>query len=130
MPESLSGLRGQDGDAVSQAGTAFLDKKYRQVVQLLTPLPDDLQQEALALRAHAKFLAKEYKAAADDFAELEAGGIYRRDAEWFGLLAKMATGNFGKKELRKQLDAIRSNEKHPHKAAADALNEKASAGLK
>lgn len=129
LPENLSGLRGQDGDVLSQAASAFSDDKYRQVVQLLTPLPDDSQQEALALRAHAKFLAEEYAAAADDFAELEAGGIYRRDAEWFGLLARMAAGKLGKKELKKQLDAIRNNEKHPHKPAADALSAKVATGF-
>jgi hypothetical protein len=124
VPESLGGLRGEDGDTLSLAATAFSQKKYRQVVQLLTPLPDESQQEALILRAHAQFSAKNYAAAARDFSELENGGIYKKEGEWYGLLARMASGKFAPKGDGKILDGIRSNERHPHSADALALYKK------
>ncbi|MCB0518274.1 MAG: hypothetical protein KDD27_05010 [Saprospiraceae bacterium] len=128
MPESLGSLRGQDGDTLALASIAFSEKKYRQAARLLTPLPEEGQQEALLLRAHAQFLAKNYQVAAADFSELETGGVYRREAEWYGLLARMAGGKFDPKKDGKLLDAISRNEKHPYRAAAVELNKKVGAG--
>jgi hypothetical protein len=124
VPESLGNVRGQDGDTLSLATAAFKEKKYRQVAQLLASLPEESQQEALMTRAHAQFLAKNYQAAAADFSKLEAGGVYKKDAEWFGLLARMAGGNFDPKKDGKILDGIRSNGKHPHNADAAVLYKK------
>jgi hypothetical protein len=121
-PESLTQTRGADtGDTLRLAYTAFSQKKYRQVVQLLTVLPDSDPQEALSLRAHAHFAAGQYAAAAQDFKDLEVGGIYRREAQWFGVLAAMALSGADKSSWTNTLQRIRKDPKHPYQKAAEAL---------
>ena len=126
VPEGLSGIRGQDeGDNLSKATEAFFQKKYRQALGLLEPLPENDRQEALSLRAHAHFGAGDFQAAARDFAELEAGGIYRREAQWFGLLSRMAVPGADIDALKKELEAVRQTANHPYREAAEKLMQSA-----
>lgn len=122
IPESLSGVRGQaDEDTLALASKAFFDKKYRITVRLLTNLPEGETQDALSLRAHAYFNSGNYTAASRDFLALEKGGIYRREAEWFGLLARMAMPNPDQKTIRLELDKIRRQPNHPFAQDAEKL---------
>lgn len=122
IPESLSGVRGQaDEDTLALASKAFFDKKYRMVLRLLTNLPEGETQDALSLRAHAYFNSGNYAAASRDFLALEKGGIYRREAEWFGLLARMAMPNPDQKTIRLELDKIRRQPNHPFARDAEKL---------
>jgi hypothetical protein len=125
-PEGLAEVRAflSDSNALMLAKEAFAQKNYQQAINLLTPLPENGGQEALSLRAHAWFLAGDYFAAQKGFSDLLAGGVYRREAEWFGLLAKMAAPGAGKKEWLEQLDAIRSDARHPYQHDATALWER------
>lgn len=91
IPAGLIGTRGEDEeDVLSKATGAFELTNYQEVLDLLTNLPEDENQEALLLRAHANFNLDLYEAASLDFKALEDGGIYRREAQWFGLLSEMA----------------------------------------
>jgi len=122
VPESLSGVRGQtDEDTLALATKAFFEKKYRVVLQLLTTLPENETQEALSLRAHAHFNAGNYSAASRDFSTLESGGIYRREAEWFGLLARMAMPDSDKKAIDAELNKIRKQPNHRFARDAEKL---------
>ena len=122
MPESLSGLRGASTeDTLGLAQTAFAEKNYRKVVSLLAVLPPDERQEALHLRAHARFSLQRFADAARDFSELEQGGIYRREAEWYGLLSRMAAQGTDKNLLMRQLDTIRKQNGHPYREKAETL---------
>ena len=122
IPESLSGVRGQsDEDTLALATKAFFDKKYRMVVRLLTNLPEAETQDALSLRAHAYLNAGNYTAASRDFLALEKGGIYRREAEWYGLLARMAMPNVDQKVVALELDKIRRQPNHPFAGDAEKL---------
>lgn len=121
-PEGLSGIRGPGDDAtLSQATQAFAEKNYRRVLELLDTLPEDDRQEALSLRAHAGFSTGNFAAAARDFEELEAGGIYRREAQWFGLLSRMAMPETAPNALKKSLEQIQNNADHPYRNDARAL---------
>lgn len=123
VPDGLSGVRGAAGDAdtLTLASKAFSQKNYRRALLLLSKLPDSDQQEALSLRAHAHFGAGDFAAASRDFADLEAEGIYRREAQWFGLLARMASPGADKKVWLKQLEAIRQQPAHPYQREAKQL---------
>ncbi len=122
IPESLSGVRGQnDEDTLALATKAFFDKKYRMVVNLLVKLPENETQDALSLRAHAYFNAGNYAAASRDFLALEKGGIYRREAEWFGLLARVAMPNSDQKAIIIELDKIRRQPNHPFVGDAEKV---------
>jgi hypothetical protein len=122
MPESLSGMRGANTeDTLGLAQNAFAEKNYRKVVSLLTVLPPDERQEALHLRAHARFGLQRFAEAARDFSELEKGGIYRREAQWYGLLARAATPSAKRNEWTKDLDAIRNDGTHPYRKQANDL---------
>ena len=122
VPEGLSSLRGpEEADTLSLANKAFADKNYRRVLQLLATLPEDERQEALLIRAHAQFGAGRYADAARDFADLEKGGIYRREAQWFGVLAQMAVPGSDKKLWMKELEEIRQEGGHPYRKQAEAL---------
>ncbi len=122
-PESLSGVRGTAGDTdtLTLASKAFAQKNYRRALLLLSKLPDSDQQEGLSLRAHAHFGAGDFAAASRDFSDLGKGGIYRREAQWFGLLARMATPGADKKVWLKQLDSIRQQPTHPYQREAKQL---------
>lgn len=122
IPESLSGVRGQsDGDTLSLATKAFIDKKYRIVLNLLAKLPENETQDALSLRAHAYLNAGNYTAARRDFLALEKGGIYRREAEWYGLLSQLAMPNSDKELIKPLLDKIRRQPNHPYAQDAEKL---------
>ena len=122
IPESLSGMRGANTeDTLGLAQTAFAEKNYRKVVSLLAVLPPDERQEALNLRAHARFGLQRFADAARDFSELEKGGIYRREAQWYGLLARVATPSAKRNEWTKDLDAIRNDGTHPYRKQANDL---------
>ncbi|MFN0212659.1 MAG: hypothetical protein ACKVT2_00265 [Saprospiraceae bacterium] len=123
VPDGLSGVRGtaDDSDTLTLAGKAFAQKNYRRTQLLLSKLPESDQQECLSLRAHAHFGAGDFQAAARDFSDLEKGGIYRREAQWYGLLASMATLGGDKKIWFKQLDSIRQQPNHPYRREAERL---------
>ena len=122
MPESLSGLRGAGTeDTLGLAQAAFAEKNYRKVVSLLAVLPLDERQEALHLRAHARFGLQRFAEAARDFSELEKGGIYRREAQWYGLLARVAARPAERNVWIKDLEAIRNDGTHPYRKQADDL---------
>ncbi|MFN0216301.1 MAG: hypothetical protein ACKVT2_18735 [Saprospiraceae bacterium] len=122
IPESLSGVRGQaDEDTLVLANKAFFDKKYGIVVNLLAKLPENETQDALSLRAHAYFNAGNYAAASRDFLALEKGGIYRREAEWYGILARLAMPNADLKAIAIELDKIRRQSNHPFAGDAEKL---------
>ncbi len=122
VPESLSGVRGQTNeDTLVLAKSAFFDKKYQTAFRLLTNLPENETQDALSLRAHAYFNAGNYAAASRDFSALEKGGIYRREAEWFGLLARLAMPNSDIKAMALDLDKIRRQPNHPFAGDAEKL---------
>jgi hypothetical protein len=122
VPESVSNLRGpSDDDTLGLASKAFTEKNYRRTLQLLSVLPADERQEALLLRAHAQFATGRYAAAARDFSDLEAGGVYRREAQWFGLLARMSTPGSDRKVWMRQLDVIRRETAHPYRQQAEQL---------
>jgi hypothetical protein len=123
-PDGLTQTRGDAGDTLALAFTAFSQKKYRQVVQLLAILPENDQQEALSLRAHANFGAGRFVAASQDFNDLVKGGIYRREAEWFGVLAAMASSGADKNTWMATLQRIRSTANHPYQADAEVLGKK------
>ncbi len=125
-PESLAEVRGsvEPGDTLSLAQEAFARKDYRQVINLLASLPENSRQEAVQIRAHAYFILGNYASSGNDFAALIKGGLYRRDAEWFGLLSGLAGQVGDKKDLMAQLDKIRSDEKHPWQKEAGDLWEK------
>jgi hypothetical protein len=121
-PDGLTQTRGTTtSDTLALAYTAFSEKKYAQVVRLLTTLPEDDPQEALSLRAHAHFAATQYAAARRDFKDLETGGVFRREAQWFGLLAYMATSTSDQAVWRKTLQAIKDDLTHPYQPAAESL---------
>ena len=121
-PESLPGIRGpSDDDTLALATKAFLGKNYRRALALLSKLPNDDAQEALLLRGHAHFGAGDFVAAARDFSDLEQGGIYRREAEWFGWLSRLAMPGADKGLLKSELDAIRQQAKHPYQKDAAAM---------
>jgi len=125
VPEGLTQTRGASTtDTLGLAQAAFAQKKYTQVIRLLAVLPDDDAQEALSLRAHARFAAGLYAAARQDFNDLETGGIYRREAQWFGLLADVATASADQSAWKRRLQAIRNDSKHPYQKAAEKLWEK------
>ena len=123
VPDGLSGVRGTAGDTdtLTLASKAFSQKNYRRALLLLSKLPDSDQQEALSLRAHAHFGAGDFAAASRDFSDLEKGGIYRREAQWFGLLARMAAPGTDKKVWLKQLDSIQKQPAHPYQREAKQL---------
>ena len=122
VPNSLTQTRGADaGDTLGLAYTAFEQKKYARVQQLLAALPENDPQEALSLRAHAKFAIGQYAAARQDFKDLEAGGIYRREAQWFGMLAEMTLSGADKSTWTNTLQRIRKDPKHPYQKEAEAL---------
>lgn len=122
IPESLSGVRGQnDEDTLALATKAFFEKKYRMVVSLLTKLPENETQDALSLRAHAYFNAGNFTAASRDFSTLEKGGIYQREAEWYGLLARVAMPKTDQKTISLEVDKIRRQPNHPFAGDAEML---------
>jgi len=126
VPEGLTGIRGPaDNDTLTLAAQAFTAKNYGRTLLLLSELPENDQQEALSLRAHAHFGAKNYVAAGRDFSALEAGGIYRREAQWFGLLSRMAAPGADKAALKKELEVIRQTANHPYREAAERLMQSA-----
>ena len=122
-PESLSGVRGTAGDTdtLTLASKAFSQKNYRRALLLLSKLPGSDQQEGLSLRAHAHFGAGDFAAASRDFSDLEKGGVYRREAQWFGLLARMIAPGADKNLWMKQLDSIRQQPAHPYQREAKQL---------
>jgi len=124
--ESFSQVRSLAGenDSLSLAQEAFAKKDYRLALRYLSSLPLDSRQEGLSLRGHSHFLAGDYAAASNDFSELRAGGVYIRDAQWFGLLATIATPGADKNNWMKRLDAICLDKKHPFQKDAAALLEK------
>ena len=120
VPESLSGVRGQsDEDTLALATKAFFDKRYQTTFRLLTNLPENETQDALSLRAHAYFNAGNYAAASRDFLALEKGGIYRREAEWYGLLSRLAMPHSDQKTITFELDKIRRQPNHPFAGDAE-----------
>lgn len=122
VPEGISGIRGlAENDTLTLAAQAFEAKNYNRVLLLLSKLPENDRQEALSLRAHAQFGAKNFAAAAREFSELEAGGIYRREAQWFGLLSRMAAPGADKSALKKELEVIRQTANHPYQKEAGTL---------
>lgn len=122
VPESLSGVRGPSSeDTLALAAKAFFDKKYQTTFRLLTNLPENETQDALSLRAHAYFNAGNYAAANRDFLALEKGGIYRREAEWYGLLARLAMPNADQKAIEMELNKIRRQRNHPFAGEAEKL---------
>ena len=122
VPDELTTTRGADTeDTLALANKAFTEKNYRRVIQLLATLPADESQEALTIRAHAQFGAGRYANAARDFADLEKGGIYRREAQWFGVLAQMATPGSDKRLWMKELDEIRRGSGHPYRKQAEGM---------
>ncbi len=122
LPDELTTTRGEDTeDTLAQANKAFIEKNYRRVLQLLATLPEDERQEALVIRAHAQFGAGRYADAARDFADLEKGGIYRREAQWFGVLAQMAAKGSDQKLWMKELEKIRKESGHPYRKQAEGL---------
>lgn len=125
VPTGLTQTRGEDAtDTLGLAQAAFSEKKYGRVIQWLTPLPAENAQDALLLRAHAQLASGKYAAARRDFNALEAGGIYRRDAEWFGVLAQMADDRTGQLTWLITLQAIKNDSRHPHQTAALRLWQK------
>jgi hypothetical protein len=124
-PASLTQTRGNTtSDTLEMAYNAFSEKKYAKVLQLLTNLPEDERQEALSLRAHAHFATAQFVAASRDFDDLMAGGIYRREAQWFGLLADMSTPASDPTVWKTTLQSIKNDPAHPYQAAAEALWDK------
>jgi hypothetical protein len=122
IPGSLSGARGQnDEDTLALATRAFFEKKYHLVLNLLKKLPENETQDALSIRAHAHFNAGNYAAASRDFIALEKGGLYRREAEWYGLLARLAMPNADPKAIELELDKIRQQRNHPYAEDAEKL---------
>lgn len=121
-PAGLSGVRGTtDEDLLNRAARAFASKQYLNTIRLLDTIPEDGAQEALSLRAHARFGAGQYDTAAADFTALEAGGIYRREAQWFGLLARMAGPKADKSSLKRELEAFSRDKNHPYRQEAEQL---------
>lgn len=122
IPAGLTQLRSAgEGDTLSLAQDAFANKDYRLVLQYLASLPPDSRQEGLSLRGHAHFLLGAYAEASKDFSALQAGGVYLREAQWFGLLADMAQQDTYKKGSSVRLDAIRTDKHHPWQKDAQAL---------
>lgn len=75
---------------IQKAMEAYTQKQFRRTVDLLQPLPEEGQTDALKLRAHALFQLGRYDAAATDFEALSKGISYRNDAEWHLLLCHAA----------------------------------------
>ena len=123
VPEGLSGVRGAAGDTdtLTLASRAFAQKNYRRTLLLLSKLPDGDQQEALSLRAHAHFGAGDFAAASHDFSDLGKGGVYRREAQWFGFLSRLAMPGTNKDLLKNELDAIRQQAQHPYQKEAATM---------
>jgi hypothetical protein len=122
VPEGISGVRGPaDNDTLTLAAQAFTARNYGRTLLLLSELPENDLQEALSLRAHAHFGAKNFAAAARDFSELEAGGIYRREAQWFGLLSRMAIPGADRIALKTDLGNILMIADHPYRNDAAIL---------
>lgn len=123
VPEGLSGIRGgNDNENLSLAATAFSEKDYARVLELLADLPENERQEALSLRAHAHFGAKNFADATRDFSELEKGGVYRREAQWFAALAYLAAYPTDKKKVLEMLGKIKQDSKHPYRTNAEKLS--------
>ena len=126
VPKGIAGIRGPaENDTLTLAAQALAAENYGHTLLLLSELPENDQQEALSLRAHAHFGAKNFVAAARDFSDLEAGGIYRREAQWFGLLSRMAVPGANKAVLKKELEIIRQTANHPYREAAEKLMQSA-----
>lgn len=126
VPDGLSGIRGaSDKDTLTLATKAFFEKNYGRVLFLLSNLPENDGQEALSLRAHANFGAGNFASAARDFEGLELGGIYRREAEWFGILSQLASPEArpgsDKNLLKNDLEKIRQMSNHPFQKEAEKL---------
>ena len=119
IPIALLQSRGGDeGGAYNNAVKAFEQKNFKEVLNLLNSLPADEEQEALSLRAHAFFILGNYKEALADFKSLQVGGIYKKEGEWYGLLAAIAFNGEKDKSWQKDLDLILKNVNHPfHKEA-------------
>lgn len=129
VPDGLSGIRGtDDGDLLSRAAQAFFEKKYTRTLDLLKNLPENDRQEALSLRAHAHFGAAHFAAAAHDFSDLEKGGVYRREAQWFGVLARLAANPTDGAAALRDLEAIVRDSTHPYQRPAEALKRAVSSG--
>jgi len=123
-PDGLSGIRGADeSENLSRAAKAFFEKNYARTLDLLATLPENDRQEALALRAHAHFGASHFVAAARDFSELEKEGVYRREAQWFGVLARLAADPAEEARTLSDLQTIIQNDKHPYRIQAEALKQ-------
>lgn len=124
IPDGLSGIRGaDDSENLSRAAKAFFEKNYARTLDLLATLPENDRQEALALRAHAHFGSSHFAAAARDFSELENGGVYRREAQWFGILARLAADPAEEARALSDLETIIQNGKHPYRIHAEALKQ-------
>ncbi|HOY14389.1 MAG TPA: hypothetical protein PLY70_14670 [Saprospiraceae bacterium] len=114
IPVALLQTRGDsDEGAYNTAIKAFEQKNYSKVLELLKSLPEEEEQEALSLRAHAYFNLGKYKEALSDFRSLQEGGIYKREGEWYGLLAAIAINGEKDPSWQKDLDLILKNVNHP-----------------
>lgn len=125
-PDGLANVRGTagSGDSLELAQQAFEKKDLRLALSYLSSLPTDSRQEGLALRGHVYFLSGNYAAASADFSELQEGGVYTRDAQWFGLLSDMTRSAGNKNNILQRLDAIRRDKHHPWQKDAAALWER------
>ena len=72
-------------------------------------------------KCRAHFAAGQYATARRDFKDLEVGGIYRREAQWFGMLAEMTLPGADKNTWVNTLQRIRKDPKHPYQKAAETL---------
>ncbi len=121
-PEGLLASRGtSSSENYDKAIDAFIARNYREAADLLKTLPEDEEQEALALRAHASFKSSDFTRAIQDFQALKDGGIYRRDAEWYGLLARMAVKQGSRDVWKTELEKMANNPSHPYNKKAGKL---------
>lgn len=121
-PEGLLASRGtSSSENYDKAIDAFIARNYRDAADLLKTLPEDEEQEALALRAHASFKSSDFTRAIQDFQALKDGGIYRRDAEWYGLLARMAVKQGSRDVWKTELEKMANNPSHPYNKKAGKL---------
>jgi hypothetical protein len=104
----------QPNSTLELARTAFYQKNYPKASALLEPeslvSSDDASRY---LRAHARFNAKLYQKAANDFLKLQQSFEYKYDAQWNLLLCYLALGPEKEMAIKQLLQQMTSNKDHP-----------------
>lgn len=120
-PEGIIETRSELDENTTLALEAYKQKNYLKVIQLLKSISEDDEAELWSLRAHANFGAKKYQSANNDFNTLALGGIYKKEAEWFGLLSGMAAGTVSERSIKNKLKQMLTDQNHPYKKEAANL---------